>query len=361
MNIKDAARSMEVSFAAGKAFKLNGAPGIGKSEIAHQVAMQRRAKYGRYFYRVVNVATLNLGSTIGFVVPQDVNLNGKTFKRGRYTYPEYFFDEASNEPAFLFERGMIVLEEWGQGGGEIKRALATLIHERRTGEYKLPGKFDIVILSNRPEDRSGVSKEFDFLINRWNEVTLEAELEPLVGHYLDIGVSESTIAFLVQNPVTVLGSKVPEKQGPWCTPRSLVGADNFVRAALAEGWSVDDPLMTENLQGIIGTGAVAQYMAFLRLHDKLAKWDDIIRDPRKALMPTQPDALMLTVYALAARVDQKTVKPVIEYMRRAPEAFAVTFVKAAIKKMPAIIQTREFGEWCRANVVMLAALNDRSL
>lgn len=364
MGPKDLVKSMNVAFDASKAIKVFGGPGIGKSEITAQVSKQRRQKHGRYFFREVNCATLNLGSTIGFVVPEDYHDSqyNLSYKRGRYTYPEYFFCQDSREPAYKFERGMLLLEEWGQAGGEIKRALATLIHQRRQGEYILPPDFDIVILSNRPEDRSGVSKEFDFLINRWMEVNLEPDLESLVEHLLERGVSETTLAFLVNNAGTVLNSKVPERQGPWCTPRSLVGVDSFVTAALSQGWSIKDPLLTECVTGLIGTGACSQYMAYVRLRDRLASYEDILADPDYAKLPapTEPDALMLTVFSLANRVTDRTIAPVMRYMRRAPEAFMLTFGKTVLKREPDMINTAEFGRFCRENPAMMAVLSDRS-
>ena len=356
VNIYEAKKSMRLTFASGKAYKLDGGPGIGKSEISEQYAAEQRALHGRYFYNVFNVATANLASAMGFLVPFDVTHGDLTFKAGSYTYPESFFDRETQDPAYTYERGMLVFEEWGQGQGDVKRALATCIHERRLGRHRLPSNFDILILSNRPEDRSGVTKEFDFLINRWNQQTLRAELEPWVDHSLQIGVSETSIAFATQNVETVFASKVPERQGPWCTPRSLVGADRFLQAALADGMSVDDPLLTLNLEGMIGTGATAQYMAFVRLRDKLPKFADIINNPATTMMPEAIDALMLVVYALAGRVDQTTLKPVVQYMRRAPQAFAMTFVKGVLRRSPQLIHTKEMGDWARDNVALLAAI-----
>lgn len=356
MNAKELVRSMDLNFAVGKTMMVKGASGIGKSEITQQYAAAQRVKYGRYGYFMFNAATANLANTIGFMIPVKREWNGVPYMQGDFTYPEHYSDLETGEPMMAFDRGLFVIEEWGQAQPDVKRALATTVHEHRTGRYKMPAGIDIIILSNRPEDRSGVTREFDFLINRWNEQTLIAEMETLVEHYLAIGISEVSIAFLVDNSETVLHSRAPEKQGPWCTPRSLAAADKFLMNAQAAGVAVDDPILTQNFEGIIGTGATAQYMAYVRLRHTLPKGKDIIAHPDTTPVPTAPDALMLTVYTLAAHVKKETLVPIIKYVKRMPQAFGTTFFKAMLKKNPDFIMTKEVSEWMRENVVLLAAI-----
>lgn len=356
MNAKELVRSMDLNFAVGKTMMVKGASGIGKSEISQQYAAAKRAKIGRYGYFMLNAATANLANVIGFMIPVKKEWRGVPYMQGDFTYPESFRDVDTGEPAMAFDRGMFVIEEWGQAQPDVKRALATTVHSHHIGEHKLAPGIDILILSNRPEDRSGVTREFDFLINRWNEQTLVAELETLVEHYLEIGISEVSIAFLVDNTETVLHSKAPEKQGPWCTPRSLAALDRFIVNALASGIAVDDPIITQNAEGYIGTGATAQYMAYLRLRHTLPQFKDIVAKPETTPVPTAPDALMLTVYTLAAHVKRETLPAIIKYVKRMPQAFAVTFAKAMLKKNPAFISTKEMGDWSRENVVLLAAI-----
>lgn len=356
MNAKELVRSMDLNFAVGKTMLVKGASGIGKSEISYQYALAQRAKRGRYGYFMLNAATANLANVIGFMIPVKKEWQGVPFTQGDFTYPESFRDVDTGEPAMAFDEGMFVIEEWGQAQGDVKRALATLVHSHHIGEHKLKKGINILVLSNRPEDRSGVTKEFDFIINRWNEQTLEAQVEPLVEHYLDIGVSEVTLAFLVDNTQTVLHSKAPEKQGPWCTPRSLAALDKFIVNALSNGVTVDDPIITQNAEGYVGLGATAQYMAYLRLRSTLPQFKDILAKPMDTFVPTAPDALMLTVYTLAAHVKRDTLGKIIQYIDRMPQAFATTFTKAMLKKNPTFISTKEMGDWSRRNVALLAAI-----
>ena len=77
----------------------------------------------------------------------------------------------TGRPAFTYSRGMLVLEEYGQATGDVKRAVR--IHHqgaKRNGAHLFPPNTDVLLLSNRPEDRSGVTKDFDFLINRRNQL-----------------------------------------------------------------------------------------------------------------------------------------------------------------------------------------------
>lgn len=356
MNVNELRRSMDLNFAIGNTMKVEGASGIGKSEISWQYAVEQRAKLGRYGYFILNAQTANLANTIGFMIPQDREWNGAKYKGSTYTYPEYFDEVTLGDPAMAYDRGLMVIEEWGQASGDVKRALATLVHGKKIGRHALNPGIDILVLSNRPEDRSGVTKEYDFLINRWNQQTLVSQKDPLLDHYVEIGVSEVTLAFLADNTDTVLHTKAPKDQGPWCTPRSLARADKFLVNALSNGVKITDPILTQNFEGIIGVGATSQYMAYVRLRGTLPKLVDILKDPLGTFVPDAPDARMLTAYTLAANVKKEWLDAIIKYISRFPQSFATAFIKAMLKRDPLMFHTKEVGAWMRNNVALLAAI-----
>lgn len=364
MDMISTKRAMHYSKRAKKALLIKAGPGTGKSEGTEQYAETIAQEHGECFLSVLNAATANLGNVAGFLIPvKDEKLGitktGFAKMRGEFTYPHFFIDRKTGRPADTFKHGIVVIEEWGQGSPEVRRALATLIHEYRMGEYVLPPDFQIIILSNRAIDRSGVSgKEFMFLVNRWTQVELVTTLEDWMGYALEHGVSELAMAFAVQNTESVWGTKMPEKDEPWLTLRSLVGADRILAEAFDDGADVKDPLLVEMLEGTIGQGATAQLMAFARLRDQLPTYDEILSRPGTARTPKDnaPDALMLTSYMLASKVEKDTLKPIMAYMMRVPEAFGVTFVKAALKRRPALIHTKDMGDYCLKNSVIIGAV-----
>jgi len=360
MNSQDCIRAIALSAKARNTICIHGSSGIGKTSVTEQYAdMQGDG----FFYGVFNGATANLADTIGFLLPHEVTYedddgNKHVVPHGRYTYPHYFMDRATLKPAFMFERGLIVVEEYGQTQGDVKRALATLVQEHRVGEHALPTGFQIVLLTNRTQDRSGVGKDFDFIINRRVDINFDPELEPWLVWASENNVNPLVMAFAARNPEIVFSGKHPEKQGPWCTPRSLEAAGRTISAAEGDDIDFDDEksFLMQLLMGSIGNTAI-QLMVFLKLRHSLPRVEEIVSSPDKAMVPTAPDAQMIISHELAHRADRSNITAIAQYMNRLPKAFAVTFVQVLLKRAPALVGTKAIGDWSRENHQLLAAIS----
>jgi hypothetical protein len=259
----------------------------------------------------------------------------------------------------MSERGLLIIEEYGQGGGDVKRALASLMYGKRMGEWQLPAGYDILILSNRPEDRSGVSKDFDFLINRRVTLKFEPTLDPLLDHFDKIGVHHLVKSFTKVHPEVVLQSKVPEKQGPWFTPRTAEFLSNIFFSLERAGRPLNGPGVLEMMAGLVGAGGAAQVSAHVKLHMQLPSPEDVKAKPTTAKVPDTPDALMIVTYMLAAHTTHKDIANVVTYMKRCPSAYGVAFMKALIRRDDTFFTHQSVGDWIASNTDILAALADR--
>ena len=110
----------------------------------------------------------------------------------------------------------------------------------------------------------------------------------------------------MQNPTLVFADEVPEKQGPWCTPRSLVMHDRIMQVKHNRlGVYPDDAKTIESAMGLIGPTA-AQYFAFVRLEQcETLGLESIVRDPQGAKLPTKPDSGRCWWCSIWHRVDTK--------------------------------------------------------
>jgi hypothetical protein len=259
------------------------------------------------------------------------------------------------KPVTAYKRGILFLDEYGQGDADVKRASAELLLNRRLGPHKLPDGWVVVAASNRDKDRSGVTKSFDFVINRRCEIDIQPDLQAWTEWANTSGVMPLTIAFANQNPHIVFSDTVPEKQGPWCTPRSLVMADRILSIMTADN-ELPDASASELVAGVIGAAAVAQYFSFVALEREMPKFEDIVASPDKVRVPDRPDAQMLVCYSLAHRVEDDTIAPVVQYIDRFPKEFGVTFVKAATQRNYKLITTPAFRKWCSDNSALMAAV-----
>ena len=359
--MSDLARTFKYNFAANVPVMLRGASGIGKTEWAESYANAQGPDYGMF---EINLATASLPDLIGLQMPikqQFIGADGmmQDITVSEFAYPYFMFDKRTGRPAFTYSRGMIILEEYGQATGDVKRATAPIIREKRNGKYHFPAKTDVLLLSNRPEDRSGVSKDFDFLINRRNEMTLHADVDAWLVWAHAHGVTPMSMAFAKRNTDKVFANKAPEKQGPWLTPRSLKSADDFLQEAMAAGEKLDDPIIAQNLGGIIGVGYTHVYIAFAKVRDQLPSYSSIIQDPKGAKVPTEPDQMMFLAFDLASKTDRTNIKPIVTYIKRMPSDLSVAFYRAATQRDKTLVSTTEFGDWAVDNLQLLSAVNAR--
>lgn len=366
ITMTDLPRFTRIHALAGTAMYLKSSPGIGKTSFFKDYAYSQGADY---FYGTLNASTAILPDVVGFLLPHEEVHGGRTLQMGAFTYPHFFRDERSGQPAFTYSRGMIVVDEYDKAAPEVKKALAILQEERRLGEHRLPDGFQIVILGNRQKDRSGSSKDFDFVINRRGEYELKADLNAWINWAQSNGVSTTAMAFAARNIETVFDTDVPDEQGPWCTPRSLVKADGWSLAAEQEGLVIDptkgiddaadNMLWFNGVQAHIGKGPAAQLLSFKRLHHTLPRFSEIKANPGGANVPVEPDALMLLCYELAHRTDKQNLPVIAQYIQRMPKSFAVSYVKVLLNKDHSFISTRTMGDWSMQNASLLAAISQR--
>lgn len=343
---------------AGVSIELISAPGRGKSTKIRQLIKRMSEVTGEEWgYSDLFLATQTPPDLIGFQFKGEVTYDGNTFPITDPTAPTWFMTE-TGLPVFAYKRGIMFLDEFGQGQTDVKAAAAELLLNKRIGKWKLPDGWIVVAASNRTSDRSGVTKSLDFVINRRMEIHLTDDVESWLEWADTADVMPLTKAFTAQNPQVVFTEGVPDKQGPWCTPRSLVMADKVLQAmTVTNGGKLrTDSLAVESIAGLIGQAAAAQYFAFVRLENDLPKYEKIVADPEGTKVPEKPDAQMLLCYNLAARVSAKDADAVITYIQRLPKDFAVTFVRAACGRDFALVSTPKFAKWVGQNATLLAII-----
>lgn len=339
--------------------ELKSAPGRGKSEFVEKLVEELSARDGfEWGLTTLFLATYTPQDLMGYMVPakqEDGSIVSK------FTTPPWMIttDKAGNQRHInSFQRAVVFLDEYGQGDGDTKRVSAQLLLKGEVGPHKLGKHVGVIAASNRANDRSGVTKDFDFVINRRMEVAIADNIDAWMDWAMTNGVSPLVKAFANQNPTIVFSDGVPEKQGPWCTPRSLVMVDKLLQKKAARNGGVvpEDSTTVEAIAGLIGQGAATALMIFVKLEREMPKYEDIVKRPMDTKVPTKPDSQMLVCYNLAHRVEMNDADNVIKYVERMPKEFSVTFATAAVKKTPMIVRTPAFQAWTKANSSLMASI-----
>ncbi len=343
---------------------LKSSPGRGKSDFVEALAAYLSKRDGfEWGFTTAFLATYTPSDLLGYMVPTKVtNPDGTQALASVFTTPPWMMTKPTAEYPHgrhinTYKRGIVFLDEFGQADGDTKKSAAQLMLKGQVGPHRLHEGIGVIAASNGKGDRSGVTKDFDFLINRQDEINITDDFASWEAWAVSHGIMPLTISFAKQNPQIVFADGVPSEQGPWTTPRSLCMADHLlqIKAKRNGGEIPDDAATAEQIQGIMGAGA-AQYFGFIKLEREMPRYEDIIKNPGGVKVPSKPDAQMLVCYSLAYQVKPKDAAAVVEYMERMPKEFAVTFATTACKKQPMLVAEAAFDKWARQNSSLMAAI-----
>jgi len=254
------------------------------------------------------------------------------------------------KPGETFEAGILCLDEFRQAGHDTQKPAAELFLNRRVGESRLPDGIIVTACSNREGDRSGVQRELAFITNRRMVIQIEPSLDAWVNWAEKEDIDPMAIAFARTKPGTVFTTTVPEKPGPFCTPRSLVMVSRLIG-------EMEMSTFTECACGLIGEGAAGEFVAFLRVAEQLPKFEDIIANPTKVKVPDRPDASYAAMQMIAHRVSEETAIPAFTYLSRMSKEFQVAGLRGTFNRVPGIVRSPEFAAWLRDNKQLVMAAN----
>lgn len=319
-------------------------PGLGKSEGVAQTTAELAKDIGEPVgFNPFFLSTLEQPDVRGFGLPAK-DVDGSSIMQ--YTAAPWM--PRAGAP----QHGIVFLDEFRQAGHDVQKPAAELLLNGRVGESVLPIGWMVVAASNREEDRSGVQRELAFISNRRMEIKISPDLESWVDWAERKAIHWASVAFAKHQPGLIFGDKVPDKPGPFTTPRS------FVKMSYLIG-ELDMEMFTEAAAGLVGEGTAAAFVSFLRVVEQLPDFEEIVANPKKCRLPDKdrPDAQYATMQMIAHRVDNDTATPAFNYLKRMDREFQVAGLKATLRRCPAVLQSKDFAEWVKGNKDLLVNAN----
>lgn len=341
------------------AIELVSGPGLGKSAINEQAACEMSVQLGEPVgYIPFFLSTVEPPDVRGFGIPETV-AGGE--RRMVYTKAPWmpggdngFIAESGvlrrAKAGEITKYGLVNLDEFRQAGLDTQKPAAELFLHRRVGESFLPDGWIVTACSNRESDRSGVQRELAFITNRRCVINIEPNLDAWVSWAEKSNVHPMAIAFARSKPGTVFADKVPEKPGPFCTPRSLVMSSEYIG-------ETDMGTFTELACGLVGEGAATEFVAFLRVAEELPSFEDIVADPMKVPVPQKADASYAAMQMITHRVDDKTAVAAFKYLSRMPKEFQVAGLRGTFNRVPNVVRSPDFAAWLRENKQLVLSAN----
>lgn len=376
MDLRSVFRHTQANIIAGNAVVIKGPPGFGKTDLMTKLASwwkQQNAGKSVGFSCFFMATQTPIGFT-GLPWKGECEYNGKKWTVTDPAIPQWFMamdlETGLYRPASEYDSVLLVIEEWGQGSPETKRAGAEVLRAGGTPPFYLPPGSPRVALTNI-DARDGVTKEFDFIIGRRGELEVTGDVDVWLEDFADkpyrwqgkVWLVDPVVkAWAAANP-TILFEPKPVKQGPWCNPRSLTNADRYIQSftAMSAGKPVlADTGFLETLAGHIGMGAATSLAAHMQFAIDLPKYQDVVANPGSAPVPGKADLQMLMAYTMASRVKVADLGPVIQYMNRKemPKDMAVTFITSLLRRdYKSIINEAPMKAWIAKNANLVSVIS----
>lgn len=352
MNIQQAKAETKRLFKSGQCVIWSSGSGIGKSQSAWALFEDLRnegaAKGETWGCGITFAATLTPPDVLGIMwkgerqIATGIGADGQpTIETITVTDPAcpLWFISTEGKPAFCYDKFFLIIDEYGQGEPDVKRALAEVGLNGGAGKWRLPPGSPRLFCTNEGA-RYGVSKDFDFAIARRSRIEIAGDIEPLLNFmdkpYIYQGTQWQTMpvtkAWAAANPTIVFETE-PEKQGPWCNPRQLCAADRYLQIAFADKNTAElDSAMLEVTAGTIGHPAAVSYSSHMAFRLQLPSYDDVVKDPTNTPVPQRADLQMLMAYELASYSKPQDLGALITYIQQLPKDMGVTYISALLRR-----------------------------
>jgi hypothetical protein len=295
-----------------------GPPGIGKSDIIHQIGEQLNA-------HVIDIR-LSLWDPTDIKGIPYFNSNDNTMV---WAPPS---ELPSQELADQFENIVLFLDEMNSAAPSVQAAAYQLILNRRVGTYRLPDNVMIVAAGNREADKGVTYRMPAPLANRFIHLEMAVNFDDWFGWAVNNGVHKDVVGYLTFSKKDLYDFDPKSPSRSFATPRSW----SFVSELLED--ALDDGTTTDLVAGAIGEGLAVKFMAHRKVAASMPNPSEILAGKVKEMKSKEISAMYSLTVSLCyelkesdASGDKKFDEKVNNFLRFAMDNFDTELVVMGIK------------------------------
>lgn len=295
-----------------------GPPGIGKSDVVHQIAEAFDAP-------VIDVRLSLWEPTDIKGIPYFDSNDSKMVWAPPVELPDTAF-------ASKHKHVVLFLDEMNSAAPAVQAAAYQLILNRKVGTYRLPDNVMIVAAGNREADKGVTYRMPAPLANRFVHLEMAVNFEDWFQWAVDHKIHKDVVGFLNFSKKDLYDFDPKSPSRSFATPRSW----SFVSELLSD--NLDDSTTTDLVTGAVGEGLAVKFMAHRKVASSMPDPTDILAGKVKEMKAKEISAMYSLTVSLCYELkeasdkhDKKFDEKVNNFLRFAMDNFDTELVVMGIK------------------------------
>ena len=273
-----------------------GGPGIGKSDVIHQIAKTIDAK-------VVDIR-------LSLWEPTDIKgipyYNSKENNMVWASPSELPTEQMAKKHKNI----VLFLDEMNSAAPSVQAAAYQLILNRRVGQYELPDNVLIVAAGNREADKGVVYRMPAPLANRFVHLEMKPEFDDWFEWAVANNISKDVVGYLTFSKKDLYDFDPRSPSRSFATPRSW----SFVSELLSD--DLDENTVTDLVSGAVGEGLAVKFMAHRKVASQLPNPSEILEGKITELKSKEISAMYSLTVSLCLNSKKQMTKKIRNLMTK---------------------------------------------
>ena len=269
---KAAKRAVQKAFKHNRPLFLWGPPGIGKSEIVHQIG------------KTIDAHVIDI--RLSLWDPTDIKgipYFDSTINKMVWAPPSELPDE---QMASQYKNVILFMDEMNSAAPAVQAAAYQLVLNRRVGTYKLPDNVLIVAAGNREADKGVTYRMPAPLANRFIHLEMKVDFDDWFEWATANRIHKDVAGFLQFSKKDLYDFDPKSNSRSFATPRSWT----FISDLLADD-DGDENTLADLISGGVGEGLAIKFMAHRKVSGKLPNPSDILKGKVKKMETKEISAM----------------------------------------------------------------------
>ena len=339
VKISQATRMITAAIKAGVVPILKGSPGIGKSQIVHQIAQT-------YNLKVIDLRLSQCDPTDLAGFPTIIG------DKADYLPMAHFPIEGDPMPrrpdGLLYDGWALFLDEMTSAPPAIQAASYKLALDRMIGTRHLHKKCAVIGAGNLDTDGAIVHAMSTALQSRLIHLELVVDHAEWLAWAELNGFTHRITSYLKYRPDHLYTFSADHTDCTYACPRTWEFANRLL-GVMEE----DSPDLLPLLSGTISEGITREFLVFCKIFASLLTVPQIVADPENVKVPVEPGILFALTGSISHNMNADNATGLMKFVARLPAEFQVVCLREVVRKHKALLQHPAIQKWVAESATSL--------